>query len=87
MSATLQTPLPALDDREDDGVPKVLPSVIDALVHFFPDHMFASVWQWFEEFGWPIRYRLTSPEVIEFLLSRKESLRACDELNSARAHG
>jgi predicted TIM-barrel fold metal-dependent hydrolase len=32
--------------------------------------MFASIWQWFEKFGWPIRYRLTSPEVIEFLLSR-----------------
>ena len=70
MSALLQTPLPALNDREDDHVPIALPPVIDAHVHLFPDHMFASIWQWFEKFGWPIRYRLTSPEVIEFLLSR-----------------
>jgi predicted TIM-barrel fold metal-dependent hydrolase len=70
MAALLQTPLPALDDREDDHVPTALPAVIDAHVHLFPDHMFASIWKWFEKFGWPIRYHLGSPEVIEFLLSR-----------------
>jgi hypothetical protein len=70
MSALLQTPLPALDDREDDHVPAALPAVIDAHVHLFPDHMFASIWQWFEKFGWPIRYRLGSQGAIEFLLSR-----------------
>ncbi len=70
MSALLQTPLPALDDREDDHVPKTLPAVIDAHVHLFPDNLFASIWQWFEKFGWPIRYRLGSSEAIEFLLSR-----------------
>jgi hypothetical protein len=73
MSALLQTPLPALDDREDEHVPPALPAVIDAHVHLFPDHMFASIWKWFEKFGWPIRYRLGSPEVIEFLLSRSVS--------------
>ena len=41
-----------------------------AHVHLFPDNLFASIWQWFEKFGWPIRYRLGSPQVIEFLLSR-----------------
>jgi predicted TIM-barrel fold metal-dependent hydrolase len=70
MSALLQTPLPALDDREDDHVPTALPAVIDAHVHLFPDHMFASIWQWFEKFGWPIRYRFDSSEAIDFLLSR-----------------
>jgi predicted TIM-barrel fold metal-dependent hydrolase len=70
MSALLHTPLPALDDHEDDHVPKTLPAVIDAHVHLFPDKLFASIWQWFEKFGWPIRYRLKSPDVIEFLLSR-----------------
>ena len=70
MSGLLQTPLPALDDSEDDHVPKTLPAVIDAHVHLFPDNLFASVWQWFEKFGWPIRYRLESPQAIEFLLSR-----------------
>jgi len=70
MSALLETPLPALDDREDDHIPENLPAVIDAHVHLFPDKLLASIWQWFEKFGWPIRYRLGSPQVIEFLLSR-----------------
>ena len=70
MSGLLQTPLPALDDREDDQVLNTLPAVIDAHVHLFPDNLFASVWQWFEKFGWPIRYRLKSPQAIEFLLLR-----------------
>ncbi len=70
MPGMLQTPLPAIDDREEDHVPKNLPTVIDAHVHLFPDNLFESIWQWFEKFGWPIRYRLRSPEAIEFLLSR-----------------
>jgi predicted TIM-barrel fold metal-dependent hydrolase len=70
MSGLLQTPLPALDDQEYDQVPNTLPAVIDAHVHLFPDNLFASIWQWFDKFGWPIRYRLGSPEAIEFLLSR-----------------
>ena len=47
-----------------------LPFTVDAHVHLFPDHLFSAVWQWFEQFGWPIRYRLTSPEIIDFLLAR-----------------
>jgi predicted TIM-barrel fold metal-dependent hydrolase len=70
MPGLLNTPLPALDDREADQVPNTLPAVIDAHVHLFPDKLLASIWQWFEKFGWPIRYRLGSPEAIEFLLSR-----------------
>lgn len=70
MPGMLHTPLPALDDREEDQVPQNLPAIIDAHVHLFPDHLFASIWQWFEKFGWPIRYRLTSAAAIEFLLSR-----------------
>ena len=70
MSGLLQTPLAALDDREDDHIPGNLPAVIDAHVHLFPDKLLTSIWQWFEKFGWPIRYRLGSPQAIEFLLSR-----------------
>ncbi len=66
----LQTPLPAIDDREGDHVPESLPEVIDAHVHLFPDNLFESIWQWFEKFGWPIRYQFSSQEAIEFLLSR-----------------
>ena len=70
MTAVLQTPMAALNDREGNHVPKDLPEVVDAHVHLFPDHLFTSVWQWFDKFGWPIRYRLTSREIIEFLLAR-----------------
>ncbi len=70
MAAILQTPLPALDDREENHVPTSLPAVIDAHVHLFPDHLFAAIWHWFDQHGWPIRHRLSSAEAIEFLLSR-----------------
>ena len=70
MSALLKNPLPALDDREEEQVPGGFPAVIDAHVHLFPDDLFVSIWQWFEKFGWPIRYRMQSPDVIEFLLSK-----------------
>lgn len=70
MPGMLQTPLSAVNDREESQVPKNLPAIIDAHVHLFPDNLFASIRQWFEKFAWPIRYRLRSSEVIDFLLSR-----------------
>jgi hypothetical protein len=69
MAALLQTPLPALNDREADRLPESLSAVVDAHVHLFPDHLFASIWRWFDTYGWPIRYRLKSTEIIEFLSS------------------
>ena len=69
MAALLQTPLPALNDSEADRLPEFLPPVVDAHVHLFPDHLFKSIWQWFDQYGWPIRYRLKSTEIVEFLLA------------------
>jgi uncharacterized protein len=69
-SGLLKAPLPRINDPEGDYLPASLPFTVDAHVHFFPDHLFSAVWQWFEQFGWPIRYRLTSAEIIDFLLSR-----------------
>jgi uncharacterized protein len=63
-------PLPGLDDPEGQLLPGSLPPVVDAHVHLFPDVMFSAIWQWFDQFGWPVRYRLKSPEIIDFLLSR-----------------
>jgi predicted TIM-barrel fold metal-dependent hydrolase len=51
-------------------LPAQLPPVVDAHVHLFPDRMFAALWRWFDQHAWPIRYRLRTPEVVEFLLSR-----------------
>ena len=66
----LNKPLLPLNDPEGDKLPESLPPVIDAHVHLFPDRLFGSIWQWFEQFGWPIRYQLKAPQVIDFLLSR-----------------
>ncbi|MBI5251258.1 MAG: amidohydrolase [Desulfomonile tiedjei] len=62
--------LSALDDKEGTQIPGSLPTVIDAHVHLFPDELFAAIWAWFDKFAWPIRYKLDSQGVIEFLLSR-----------------
>jgi len=60
----------ALNDREGDRVPDSMPFVVDAHVHVFPSAVFKSVWRWFDEHAWPIRYRYSSDEILDFLLSR-----------------
>ena len=63
-------PLPGLDDQEGDRVPEHLPPVVDAHVHIFPDMLFEAVWGWFDQFGWPVRYRLYTEKLVEFLSQR-----------------
>ena len=65
----LKSPLHLLNDPESDYLPDSLPMVVDAHVHLFPDFLFTPVWQWFEKFGWPIRYQLSSEDIIGFFLS------------------
>lgn len=60
----------ALHDPEGDRVDPELPYVVDAHVHLFPDSVFQAIWRWFDAYGWPIRYKLKTPAVIDFLLSR-----------------
>jgi predicted TIM-barrel fold metal-dependent hydrolase len=62
--------MPGLQDEEGGSVPEGLPPVIDGHVHLFPDEIFSSIRRWFKKFGWPIRYRLTAPEAVGFLLDR-----------------
>jgi predicted TIM-barrel fold metal-dependent hydrolase len=69
-SGMLERQLRPANDPEGDHVPDSLPGIVDAHVHLFPDHLFSSVWKWFDQHGWPIRYQLTSEEIIRFLLSR-----------------
>jgi len=61
---------PAIVDVDGERVDPDLPYVVDAHVHLFPDGIFRAIWRWFDEHGWPIRYRLPTPEVIDFLLAR-----------------
>ncbi len=63
-------PMPALGDPEGNHLSASLPSVIDAHVHLFPDPVMGALWRWFETHGWPIRYKLPSPDVVSFLFSR-----------------
>ena len=63
-------PRPAIHDEEGERVDPTLPFVVDAHVHLFPDRMFDAIWRWFDAHGWPIRYKLHTPQVIEFALSR-----------------
>ncbi|MFH1982939.1 MAG: amidohydrolase family protein [Pseudomonadota bacterium] len=63
-------PLPALDDIADDFLPQGLPPVVDAHVHIFPDRIFSAVREWFDENGWPIRYRMAAHDTLAFLLER-----------------
>jgi len=65
----LKPNLPGIDDEEGERVPQGLPSVIDAHVHIFPCNIFSAIWAWFDENAWPIRYRLSSSDVIAYLLS------------------
>ncbi len=63
-------PLPALGDEEGERLPQSLPDVVDAHVHLFPDRLFEAIWQWFDQHAWPVRYRLHSERVVDFLLAR-----------------
>lgn len=63
-------PLAALGDAEGLHLPPGLPPVIDSHVHLFPEAVFRAVWRWFEKYGWPIRYKLESRAVLDFLFSR-----------------
>ncbi len=63
-------PQPSLDDEEGERVDPTLPFVVDAHVHLFQDPLFEAIWRWFDVHGWPIRYKLKTPDVIRFALAR-----------------
>jgi predicted TIM-barrel fold metal-dependent hydrolase len=65
----LNEPLPLINEPEGEYVPDSLPFIVDAHVHLFPDYLFSPIRQWFDKYGWPIRYQLTSEDIINFLLS------------------
>ncbi|MBM4327170.1 MAG: amidohydrolase [Deltaproteobacteria bacterium] len=63
--------LPGVNDSEGERIPDSLPSVVDAHVHLFPDAIFGAIRQWFDQYAWPIRYRMGSEDLVRFLLSRE----------------
>lgn len=68
--ASMALPLPGINDLEGTSLSKDLPPVIDAHVHLFPPKLFDAIWRWFDVHGWPIRYKLYSEAVVQFLVER-----------------
>lgn len=66
----MSLPLPAVNDEEGAYVPSDLPPIVDAHVHVFPERLFQAIWAWFDNFGWPVRYKLYADDVIKHLRSR-----------------
>ncbi len=62
-------PRPGLDDAEGPSVPAGI-DVVDAHVHLFPPKVMSAIWRWFDQHAWPVRYRLQSEAVVEFLQAR-----------------
>ena len=69
----LKPTLPYFDEPEADSVPSGLSRVIDAHVHIFPDWVFSAVHKWFDHYAWKIRYRLSSKDIVSFLLGNEVS--------------
>ena len=68
-SGVLERPLPFINDPAGERVPQGLPLIVDGHVHLFPDSIFSSVWKWFDDYGWRIRYKLTSEKILDFLFA------------------
>jgi len=66
----LHAPLPAIDDEEGERVADDLPPVIDAHIHLFEAPLFEALWRWFDEHGWPVRYKRPTEELAAFLPAR-----------------
>ena len=63
-------PIPGVSDKEGQQVPAGLPPIIDSHVHIFPSPIFNALWEWFEQFAWPIRYKGKTATLLEFLFDR-----------------
>ena len=60
----------SLDDPDGARIPPEAAGVVDAHVHLFPDRVFDSIWRWFDANAWPVRHRLYSDGVLDWLESR-----------------
>ncbi len=73
-SKKMTMPLPGIADIEgtqiDPRLSALCGGVVDAHVHVFPDRLFQAIWSWFDVHGWPIRYKIFTSQVVDFLLSR-----------------
>jgi predicted TIM-barrel fold metal-dependent hydrolase len=66
----LSNDLPAVHDAEGDWIPEGAGYVIDAHVHLFPEPIFSAIWKWFDAHAWPVRYKMASCDLLDFLFDR-----------------
>lgn len=66
----MKLPFPQPNDPEAAHVAEGLPPIVDAHVHLFPQQVFAAMWKWFEINAWPVRYQMSSSQLVDFLVSR-----------------
>lgn len=60
-------------------------NIIDMHAHFFPDKLFASIWEWFDARGWGIAYRESTSGLARTL--REEGVRRFVTYNYAHKAG
>lgn len=70
--AFLPRPVRVENDVEGDAPPAALAGLplLDAHVHLFPERVFDAIWRWFDAHAWPVRYRLYTDAVLDFLQAR-----------------
>lgn len=44
--------------------------IIDCHTHFFPNKLFRALWRWFENYAWPIEYKLYAADLISVLKAK-----------------
>lgn len=73
--------IPHFDWKDDNNRPKAngqithlgllekyqIPYIFDIHAHFFPDHVFRAIWQWFDKVDWGIAYRKTESDRLRHL--------------------
>ncbi len=66
----LKPDMRSIEGQEGQEIPTGLGKVIDSHVHVFPSNIFKAIWEWFDTNAWPIRYRMSTSQIFDFLLSR-----------------
>ncbi len=69
----LHSKLPVFNDKEGSSIPEGMPRVIDSHVHIFPGKIFSSIWSWFDQHAWKIRYQMNTSQLIQYLLDHDVS--------------
>ncbi|MBU8911150.1 MAG: amidohydrolase [Desulfobacterales bacterium] len=76
----LKPELPYYDDPEGASIPNGFDHVIDAHVHVFPGKIFDAIWNWFDQYAWKIRYKISTKDIFTHLFDRGVSHVQCFDM-------